>query len=284
MLWSRSKRGTRSVVRRFVLLPALLSAACTTRPAPLPPAPQPVALPPAFAVATCVDGTVFPSGAAIPQKMGLLGTVLEPTDGRADFVLRGGCALHEALVACQQRNPLEVGKAGPRALVMGLDIDEQGIVVEATRQDGQIEQGPFSECVAEAMRSARFPKGARGKALYRIALAAHVVTIAETGTFISGVPVGETKRLFRGNFPRLRACYEQRLKDVPSTKGLVTFWLTVRADGTFSEVHVDHDDGMENPEMLQCMAAVFSSLRLPSPPTGEAHIRYPLRFATHQEL
>jgi hypothetical protein len=86
------------------------------------------------------------------------------------------------------------------------------------------------------------------------------------------------QRVVRGNFARLRACYEEGLGRTRSLQGRIAIKFTIERDGTVREAR---DAGSELPDktVVDCVVDGFRPMRFPAPADGIVLVVYPIVFA-----
>lgn len=239
---------------------------------------------PVLASAACADGRVLPRGSSVPAEYARFGRVLDGPGVRGEVVVRGVCAIDDAIKACWTA-AVERKDAGGSFIIVELRVDASGAVTEAKRAGGTVEAAALVACLESAFAGAKFTKDAAGIVQYRLGFRTKVVVMREVGTAIEGqVEPGEVKQVLRANFPRLRGCYEAlSKKSKRNIYGTLTFDLMLRSDGSVESLNVDYTDEFGDKQLLECAAGIVKGLSFPAPKLGKVRVHYPLSFSAWTE-
>lgn len=204
----------------------------------------------------------------------------ESASAKTDAVTTSLCAV--ATMARDCRNAAALKGPIPGGFVeLALVIDENGKLVSAKRKSGDLADTTLVECLQTAVSAAAFSKAARGETsifvVPRIVGESKTVFIAEHGTDIQGLMKPERlKPTLRGNFPKLRACYEVILKSKPFYDDDVAIRFVIEENGKVTNVDV----AATEPGFRACLVSTIGSLQFPEPDKGRVLVTYPLRFTT----
>ncbi|HVK78120.1 MAG TPA: AgmX/PglI C-terminal domain-containing protein [Kofleriaceae bacterium] len=173
-----------------------------------------------------------------------------------------------ALVACKQKAADEGGTGG----------GGKGSAVPVGTGDGV---GPGSgPSLREAFEAMPPPVDAGGDAAPALPDAAVAndgasPTPAAAGAAASGRDTPAVRKQVNRYRSRLSNCYERRLVVKPDLAGTVTVSFVIAADGTVVSAEASGVD----PEVAECVAKLFRSLRFPKVTGGGmVQVRYPITF------
>ncbi len=82
-------------------------------------------------------------------------------------------------------------------------------------------------------------------------------------------------RVARGNYGKIRFCYESRLQSDPTLRGRVVVTFTIDKTGTPKDVKAASDD-LKDPDLLTCVEKSFAALTFPAPEGGVIKVTYPI--------
>lgn len=89
-----------------------------------------------------------------------------------------------------------------------------------------------------------------------------------TLTVENGISADEAQRVIRGAIPRLRVCYQNELRQSPSTNGRLAIRFTIDPLGEVKSADLSSPGG---DAFKGCVSAVAKSLRFPAPGSSDAH-------------
>ena len=85
------------------------------------------------------------------------------------------------------------------------------------------------------------------------------------------------RRIVRQNLPKVRYCYENRLRSDPTLQGRITVRFVIGADGSVTSSS-DAGSTLRDPATMSCVLAAFRSLTFPRPQGGSVSVTYPFIF------
>ena len=208
----------------------------------------------------------------------VLGTVgKEVTGTRASFIARALCEVTPKIRKCYDdarvANPTAAGK-----IELGLDIAPTGVIT-AKINSGALDPAA-QECVRAVVASTNIGDAA-GSATYALSFQVPLkpVKMIEVGTVVVGrLPPEVVRRIVRGNFPRLRACYEAGLRKDPGLAGKVAVKFVIDTTGAVVTVTEVPGATLTDAVARACVVAVFKTLSFPEPEGGNVNVTYPIEF------
>ncbi len=81
----------------------------------------------------------------------------------------------------------------------------------------------------------------------------------------------------RGQFGRLRLCYENALRKDPTLQGKVTVRFAIGRDGKVMKASATGD--IANPDVISCVGRAFEGMTFPKPDGGIVTVSYPVVFS-----
>jgi hypothetical protein len=90
------------------------------------------------------------------------------------------------------------------------------------------------------------------------------------------------KQLIRAHFVAFRACYEERLADLPALEGAVAVRFVIDEDGAVESANI-HEAGstIADPTMRACIRDRYLKIRFPRPVGGKVMVTYPVEFTNY---
>ena len=100
-------------------------------------------------------------------------------------------------------------------------------------------------------------------------------------TAVSGrVPPEAIQLIIRGNFDRLRTCYQQGLARDSSLSGTVAVRFVIGFDGKVIQAE-DHRSTIPDPRVRDCVIRSFRTFNFPKPEGGIVTVIYPIMLSPH---
>ncbi len=88
----------------------------------------------------------------------------------------------------------------------------------------------------------------------------------------------EIQKVVRGNFDRMRACYEKGLAEDPKLEGRVSMRFVIDREGKVPAAAIG-ELTLPQCEVARCVRDVFKTLQFPKPEGGIVSVTYPIMFS-----
>lgn len=203
----------------------------------------------------------------------IVGAPVDDKGARAFAASKGACEATAAIRACHA----DAGKP-TGTIELALKVDAGKAAVE--RVGGTLDDAKLLGCVQSAFSATTFDATAAGTTKYRLTFEKIIIKppkLADGKPEASGgLPPEVIHRIVRRNLPRIRACYEMRLKAVPTLSGKVVVSFEIDEKGATRSVRADEGTITDEP-MRTCIAKAFGTLAFPTP-TAVTRVKYPLVF------
>jgi len=98
-----------------------------------------------------------------------------------------------------------------------------------------------------------------------------------------GIPSGRLdplmiQSLVRGQYDRMRHCYEEGLKRDQQLHGKVSVRFVIERDGTVHSITLEPTTTLGDTSVVQCIVDVYKTLQFPKPDSGIITVVYPIGF------
>jgi TonB family protein len=88
----------------------------------------------------------------------------------------------------------------------------------------------------------------------------------------------EVRRVVRSQVAPIKACYEHALQKTPTLEGRVAVQFVIDRSGAVASASSHPSTTMSDTHVVDCVIAVFKSMKFPAPTGGEVSIVYPFDF------